>query len=318
MNESVARRRFSGVIPPLVTPLTDTGELDVDSLRRLIEHVLTGGASGVFLLGSTGEGTSFTSSERTALITTTVQLVAGRCPVLVGILSPGSRECAESARAAIDAGADALVASAPFYLGTNPVEVDRHYRFIAGAAGSIPLLAYDIPVRVHSKLPADVVIDLAADGVIAGVKDSSQDVAGIRRLLMAREARELTQLSILTGSENTADLSVQLGVDGIIPGLGNVEVASFERVIDYVRVGDLEKATVEQERIISLMRLHQAGDRTRIGASSAGVGAIKTALRLMDVIASAQVSEPLTTLDEAETASIKQVLIENGLLRAPQ
>ena len=308
--------RFSGVIPPLVTPLTDDGGLDLTSLQRLIEHVLDDGASGVFLLGSTGEGTSFTAAERTALITATVDQVAGRCPVLVGVLAPGSRETAESARAAIDAGADALVASAPFYVATDPGEIGRHYRVIAAAAGTTPVLAYDIPVRVHTKLPAEVLIDLAADGIIAGIKDSSQDVAGIRQLLMARESRGLSQLSVLTGSENTADLSVQLGVDGIIPGLGNIEVSSFGRVIDAVRAGDTQTALAAQERIISLMRLHQAGDRRRIGASSAGVGAIKAALRLLGVIDSVRVAEPLTPLDRAETASIEQVLIENGLLRA--
>lgn len=311
-----AGRRFSGVIPPLATPLTEAGALDLVSLRRLIDHVLARGAAGVFLLGSTGEGTSFTAAERAELITAAVDHVAGRCPVLVGVLEPGSRACAEQARAAVDAGATALVASAPFYVGIHPAELGSHYRTIGRAASATPLLAYDIPPRVHSTLPTDVVIDLAADGVLAGVKDSSQSVPAIRRLIMERDARGLTELCILTGSENTADLSIQLGADGIIPGLGNLDPAIFQRVIDLVRSGDREKATVEQERVIALMRLHSAGDRSRISASSAGVGAIKTALQLMGVIESAQVAEPLCPLDQAETATIEAVLVGGGLLRA--
>ncbi|WP_168207447.1 dihydrodipicolinate synthase family protein [Microlunatus elymi] len=308
-------RRFGGVIPPLVTPLTPAGDLDTDSLGRLIEHVFDGGASGVFLLGSTGEGTSFTIAEREQLIGAAVQHVAGRGPVLAGVLAPSTALAAELCRSSIDAGADALVAAAPFYVATHPVEVEQHYRLIAEVTGEIPLLAYDIPVRAGSKLPADVVLRLAEDTVIAGVKDSSGVITGLRKLILERERLGLTGFSILTGSENTADLCVLLGVDGIIPGLGNVEVATFVNIIELVRAGELEKAELEQQRLLTLMEVLGVPDQRRMSSSSASIGAVKGALQVLGVIDSVQVAPPLLPIEAAEIAGVREVLIRSGVLQ---
>jgi 4-hydroxy-tetrahydrodipicolinate synthase len=307
--------RLTGVIPPLVTPLTPTGELDVESLGRLIEHVFEGGAGGVFLLGSTGEGTSFTTGERNRLIRSTVELVGGRGPVLAGVLAPSTALARELCRSSIDAGATALVAAAPFYIGTHPAEVEQHYRLISTTAGEIPLLAYDIPVRAGSKLPAEVIIRLAADGVISGIKDSSGVITGLRKLILERERVGLSELSILTGSENTADLCVLLGVDGIIPGLGNVDVATFVKIIELVRAGELAKAELEQRRLLSLMDILGVPDQRRMSASSASVGAVKGALRALGVLDSVQVAPPLMPVAETEIARIREVLIHAGLLQ---
>ncbi|HEY9293611.1 MAG TPA: dihydrodipicolinate synthase family protein [Microlunatus sp.] len=307
--------RFTGVIPPLVTPLTPTGELDTESLGRLVDHVFDGGARGVFLLGTTGEGTSFTTGQREQLITATVQQVAGRGPVLAGVLAPSPAVAAELCRSSIDAGASALVAAAPFYVATHPAEVEQHYRLIGRATGEIPLLAYDIPDRAGSKLPAEVVLRLAADGVISGIKDSSGFIPGLRKLILEREQRGLTGLSILTGSENTADLCVLLGVDGIIPGLGNIEVATFVKIIELVRAGELARAELEQRRLLTLIEVLGVPDQRRMSGSSSSVGAVKAALQVLGVIDSVQVAPPLSPVDAAETGRIREVLIRAGVLQ---
>ena len=307
--------RFRGVIPPLVTPLTPTGELDIESLGRLIDHVFDGGAGGVFLLGTTGEGTSFTSAERQQLITATVELVAGRGPVLAGILAPSTALASELCRSSIDAGASALVAAAPFYVATHPYEVEQHYRLIARAAEKTPLLAYDIPARAGSKLPTEVILQLAADGVIRGIKDSSGTIPGLRKLILERQRRGLSELSILTGSENTADLCVLLGVDGIIPGLGNIEVGTFINIIELVRAGELEKAALEQQRLLRLTDVLGVPDQRRMSGSSSSVGAVKGALQVLGVIDSVQVAPPLVPVDASEIRLIRDVLIEAGVLQ---
>ncbi|WP_195908967.1 dihydrodipicolinate synthase family protein [Microlunatus sp. Gsoil 973] len=305
---------ITGVIPPIVTPLTDGGDVDSGSLRRLIDHVLAEGARGVFVLGSTGEGTSFTAAQRTRVIELAADHLDGRGQLLAGVLAPSTAQTAELIPGAVAAGADAVVAAAPFYVATHAAEVDRHYRRLAEVAGPVPLVAYDIPPRVHSKLGAQVVIGLAADGVIAAVKDSSGDLPGLRGLLTERENHGITGFTILTGAEPTADVATALGVDGIIPGLGNLTVSPFVTILDVVSGGDLKAAAAAQAKILDLMAVFDVGDRGRISDSSATTGGIKSALVMMGVIDSAAVAEPLSRLDDSETARIRDLLVAAGLL----
>jgi 4-hydroxy-tetrahydrodipicolinate synthase len=93
--------------------------------------------------------------------------------------TPRVREHVQSVAAA---GADGVVVTAPFYARTHPAEIGRHFRLVADAS-PVPVVAYDIPSAVHSKLPAGLVLELAAQGVLAGLKDSSGDLGGFREVV---------------------------------------------------------------------------------------------------------------------------------------
>lgn len=307
---------LAGVLPPLVTPLDSGGALDRDSLARLVEHVLQAGCSGVFVLGTSGEGASFSAGQRTQLIGETVTRVAGRGPVLAGVLEPTTDRVIEQVGPAIDAGADALVVAAPFYNDPSPTELDRHFRLVRSATGAIPVIAYDIPSRVAgTKLSPGLLTALATDGVISGVKDSSGSIDSVRTMIIERRRAGLEQrLPIMTGSEATVDLAIGLGADGCIPGLGNVDPAGFVRLLDLVRSERAAEATAEQERLIGLMSITSVGDRGRMGGASAGIGSFKTALRLLGVLASATAAPPFDGLNDTEAESIGTILAEAGLL----
>src|SRR2546426_12586467 len=107
---------LTGIIPPLVTPLLARDELDVAGLVRLIEHVLAGGVSGLFILGTTGEGPSLSYRLRRELIECVCRQVKQRVPVLVGITDTAFVESVNVARASAEAGADAVVVAPPYYL----------------------------------------------------------------------------------------------------------------------------------------------------------------------------------------------------------
>src|SRR5262245_50772364 len=108
-------RRFSGIIPPLVTPLSDRDRLDHAGLERLVEHVIGGGVNGLFILGTTGEAPSLGYRLRRELIERVCRLTAGRVPVLVGITDTAFVESVAVAKSAADAGAAAAVLSTPYY-----------------------------------------------------------------------------------------------------------------------------------------------------------------------------------------------------------
>jgi len=304
---------LSGVVPPLVTPLTPEYDVDTASLARLIEHQLTGGVDGVFVLGTSGEGTFLTDEQRQVVLETTVSEVSGQVPVLAGVIDASTARAGAQLAAALKAGVDGVVATAPFYAATHPAEIERHFTRLATVAGDTPLYAYDIPPRVGAKLPASLMISLGERGVIAGVKDSSGQEMSLRRLVLDRRDAGLSGFAIMTGSEVTVDSSLAFGVDGVVPGLGNVDPGGYVRLFDAAAAGDFAAARVEQDRLIRLFEIIDVADRSRMGASSAALGAFKAGLYLLGVIACPVTAYPSIPLNEAEIEAIRPLLERAGL-----
>ncbi|WP_328951091.1 dihydrodipicolinate synthase family protein [Streptomyces sp. NBC_00184] len=304
--------RYSGVIPPVVTPLTVDGELDRPSLERVVEHLLDGGVTGLFALGSSGETAYLTPGQQDEVIKVIVSAAAGQVPVIVGAIETTTNRAIERARSAATLGADAVVVTAPFYTRTSDQEIDRHFRDVA-AAIELPLLAYDVPVCVHSKLTPELLLPLAADGVLAGVKDSSGDDGSFRRLAIG--ARELPDFSVLTGHELVVDAMMLGGADGSVPGLGNVDPHGYVRLHHAAVTGDWAAAKAEQDRLVALFDIIRAARPGTASATAAGLGAFKTALMLRGVITTNVMSPPMRRLDAAETATVADCLDRAGLSR---
>ncbi|MFE7315701.1 dihydrodipicolinate synthase family protein [Streptomyces sp. NPDC057555] len=311
-----------GVIPPVCTPLDPHGEVDTASLTRLVGHLLDAGVHGLFALGSTGEAAYLTNHQRATVLETVATAAAGRVPVLAGVLDTTTARVLEHARTAAALGADALVATAPFYTRTHPRETAAHFRRLR-AATDLPLIAYDIPVSVHSKLSPALVRELAEDGTLAGLKDSSGDDGALRRLLVAlggrtaRQAGPAPAFAVLTGSELTADAALLAGADGVVPGLGNVDPAGYVRLYEAARAGDWPRAAAEQERLVALFGLTDTGPEAEMGRSSSALGGFKAALQLLGVIARRDTAAPQIPLGEASRTEVGRHLTEAGLHPVP-
>ncbi|GAA5153089.1 dihydrodipicolinate synthase family protein [Pseudonocardia eucalypti] len=299
--------RLRGVIPPLVTPLDETGEVDRDSLRRLIGYQLEAGVHGVFLGGSSGEIALLDDGQRRTVVEIAVAEVAGAVPVLVGAIDTGTRRVVEQARRAAALGADAAVVTAPFYVRPHADEIVEHFRLVH-AAVDLPLVAYDIPPAVSVRLTPDVVEAIAEAGFVVGLKDSSGDLSNFRENL-----RRLPEFPILTGSELFADLAVRLGAAGIVPGLGNVDPHGYLRLYQAASAGRLAEATAEQDRLAQLFTITEVADRGRIGSTAGALGAFKAAMAARGMIAHGRTNQPLLPLDEAEIKTIAEILREVGL-----
>jgi 4-hydroxy-tetrahydrodipicolinate synthase len=284
-----------GVVPPVCTPLDARGEVDTASLTRLVGQV---------------DGLA---------LETVVTATAGRVPVLAGVIDTTTPRVVQHARIASELGADALVATAPFYTRTHPKEIAGHFRRLR-ADVDLPLFAYDIPVAVHAKLSAALVRELAEDGTLAGLKDSSGDEGGLRRLVVELGGREgrargpVPHFSVLTGSELTVDAALLAGADGVVPGLGNVDPAGYVRLYDAARAGDWTLAAREQERLIELFAMVDAGPEHEMGRSSSALGSFKEALRLLGVVDHGATVFPQLPLSAGSVAFVAERLRGAGLL----
>jgi 4-hydroxy-tetrahydrodipicolinate synthase len=306
-------RSLTGVIPPVCTPLTPRYEVDTGSLTRLVDHLLDGGVDALFVLGSTSEVAFLPDGHRRVVLETVVGHVAGRVPVLAGAIDMTTLRVLDHVASAVAAGVDGIVATAPFYARTHPAEIKAHFRTIAERAG-VPLYAYDLPASVHTKLGADLVLDLAAEGVLAGVKDSSGDEGGLRSVILGRRDRpDVPPFSVLTGGELTVDGALWMGADGVVPGLGNVDPHGYVRLVRAASAGDWVAARTEQERLLRLFEFVTVGGG-RMGGSASALGAFKAALFLRGVIDHPTTAPPQTPLDEDEIARVGKYLAAAGLV----
>ncbi len=302
--------RFDGVIPPVVAPLTADGELDVASYERHINRMVDAGVDGLFILGSSGEVVFSTDERRKQIITETMRIVEGRVPVLVGVIDTTTPRVIEHAKVARELGADAIVATAPFYAIVGPKEIERHFRLIKQAV-DLPLFAYDIPVCVHVKLSPAMILDLARDGVLQGVKDSSGDDVSFRNLALLRTEQGL-DLSLLTGHEVVVDGAYMSGADGCVPGLGNVDPKVYVEQWQARKAGDWERVRELQDYAARLMRITSV-PVGEVGFG-AGVGGFKTALMLLGVFETNTMPEPVVALEGSNVEAVAGVLRQTGLL----
>jgi 4-hydroxy-tetrahydrodipicolinate synthase len=302
-----------GLVPPVVTPLAESGEVDTVSLEKVVARLIEAGSSGLFALGSSGETAYLEDDQRDLALEVIIKTASGLVPVIAGAIEPATARTVGRIRAAERLGAQAVVATAPFYTIVGPAEVERHFRAVH-AATDLPLFAYDIPVCVHHKLSNELVVSLAQDGVLHGIKDSSGDDVGFRQLLLLLEEAGLPNFSTLTGHEVMVDAMLFAGAKGSVPGLANVDPAGYARLHAAVAAGEVATARVEQERLIRLFRIVNAADPATTAGFTRGAGSFKTALAVLGVISSNAISMPSRRLDEAEAGRIRDILESVGLL----
>ncbi|MER8505910.1 dihydrodipicolinate synthase family protein [Mesorhizobium sp. M0894] len=302
---------FTGVVPPVVTPLNADFSIDFPSFTRTIENLLDGGVHGLFVLGSTSEVVFHDEAGRRAILEHAVKVNNGRVPIFAGVIDPTTDRVINHARIARSAGADAIVVTAPFYTRTSQPEIGDHFRYIKDAI-DLPVIAYDIPVCVHIKLERKTTVGLAREGAIAGIKDSSGDDGNLRYVL--KDMADDPGFFGMTGSEILVDSALAMGAHGVVPGLANVDPHGYVRLWKLTQAGQHAEARLEQERLLKLFEIVWIS-LGRTSAGSAGVGAFKAAMKSLGIIASNTMARPQRSLNGEETAKIDMILRDVGLLR---
>lgn len=289
---------LKGIVPPLITPLKERDELDVDGVEKLVEHVLGGGVHGLFLLGSTGEAPGLSYRLRKELVERVCKQVNGRVPVLVGITDSSIVEALQVADCAAEAGASAVVASTPFYFPAGQEELIGYFEHLS-ADLPLPLVLYNMPGFTKTMISTETVHRLAEDPKIIGIKDSSCDMIHFHRLLLDRPARE--DWSMMMGPEELLAESVLMGADGGVCGGANLAPRLFVDLYNAALDADVDKI-----RLLQRQALHLGNTLYRIGKhSSSMIKGIKCTLSLMG-ICDDYMADPSTRFHESERAMIKE------------
>ena len=227
-------KRIKGIIPPMVTPLKDEKELDVEGCIRLTEHIVSGGVGGLFILGTTGEAQSLSHSLRSEFVGLVCKQVAGRVPVLVGISDTAIEESLALAEKAWECGAAGVVAAAPYYLAPSQQEMIEYFTELADRV-KLPLYLYNMPSCVKVFLEVGTVVKLAGHPNIAGLKDSSANMTYFQKLLYLFRDKDF---ALYMGPEEMTAAAVMAGADGGINGGANLCPELYTEMYEAARAHD--------------------------------------------------------------------------------
>ena len=210
---------LAGVIPPMLTPLTATEEVDHPAVQRLVDFLIAGGVHGLFILGSLGEGAYLRSAVKRELAEITVRAAAGRVPVIAGVLETSTARVVEDMKRLALPGIAAYVVTTPYYYGGfGAGDLREHFRRVAEATDR-PILAYNIPVNTHVTMKAELMLQLAGIPNIVGVKDSGGDWFEDQLLLLRQRP---AGFRVFQGNQTYSGVSLLAGADGLVPGHANV------------------------------------------------------------------------------------------------
>ncbi len=296
---------LTGIIPPMITPLRDRDTLDVAGLEKLIEHMLTSGVSGLFILGTTGEGPSLSYRLRRELIEHTCRQARGRVPVLVGITDTAFVESVNVARWAADAGANAVVVAPPYYLPEGQPELQEYLDHLVPEL-PLPLFLYNMPALTKVSFELETVRRAMDNPRIVGLKDSSGNMIYLHRAVGLLKYRP--DWTLLVGPEEMLADAVFAGGHGGVNGGANFHPRLYVELFQAAQAGNTARA---RELHAQVMRI--SDNLYRIGHHpSAIIKGIKCALALLGVCDDFM-AEPFHRFREPERGRVRQLLTELDL-----
>jgi 4-hydroxy-tetrahydrodipicolinate synthase len=242
----MARPRFKGAIPALVTPFKD-GAIDEAAFRALVERQIKGGVQALVPVGTTGESTTLSHEEHRRVVEICVQTAAGRAPVIAGAGSNSTEEAIGLVRHAKEVGADAALVVTPYYNRPSQEGLYRHYHAIHEAV-DLPLILYNVPTRTSVDMSNETVARLAKLPNVVGIKDATSDLA--RPSVMRHTCGE--DFVLLSGEDASALGYMAHGGHGCISVTVNVAPDAMSGLIDACLEGDFKTALAWQDKLIGL------------------------------------------------------------------
>ena len=291
-------KQYRGVVVPMVTPVTEQGNLDTNAVARVVNFFAEAGVSPL-LMGTTGEGNSVSRKDGLLFVETAVQAAAKRITIYAGLTGNCFSEQTEQAEAYTKAGADVIVATLPTYYALTPEQMEHYYRSLADCITG-PLMLYNILATTHMSIPVEVIRRLADHPNIVGLKDSERDMERMAQCIEIAKGRE--DFCYFCGWAAQSAHSLELGGDGIVPSTGNYVPEMFQQLYEAAVNGDMQTANRLQEETNEIAKIYQK-DRT-LGQSLA---ALKVMMGTKG-LCGPDMLMPLTRLTSEEEKAIKNSL----------
>lgn len=290
---------IAGSMVALVTPMDAQGNLDWDSLSKLVDFHLQEGTNAIVAVGTTGESATLDVNEHIEVIRRVVTQVAGRIPVIAGTGANSTREAIELTTNAKIAGADACLLVTPYYNKPTQEGLYQHFRAIAEAV-DIPQILYNVPGRTACDMQAETVIRLSSVKNIIGIKEATGDLQRAKAILAGVPGDFL----VYSGDDATAVELILLGAKGNISVTANVAPRAMSQMCAAAMAGDAAKAREIHETLMPLNKtLFIESNPIPVKWALHEMGLMPDGIRL-----------PLTWLSAACHEPLRQAMRQSGVL----
>jgi len=290
---------ITGSLVALVTPMREDGAVDHEALAKIVDRAVDGGTAAIVSVGTTGESSTLDVAEHTDVIRRTVEVVAGRVPVIAGTGANSTAEAVHLTKAAKAAGADAALLVTPYYNKPPQEGLYRHFRTVAEAV-DLPQYLYNVPGRTAVDMLPSTVERLAAVPNIVGLKEALGDLDRVRDLV----ALQLPDFALYSGDDATARAAILAGFHGDISVTANVAPGAMARMCAAALAGDAELAAGIDADLAGLHRsLFAEPNPIPVKWALTEMGLIPPGIRL-----------PLVPLDEMHHEDVRAALRSAGLL----
>jgi 4-hydroxy-tetrahydrodipicolinate synthase len=290
---------FRGSLVALVTPMTESGDVDLVAFGRLLDWHVKQGTDGIVVAGTTGESATVTAPETAELLQIAVQRVGGRMPVIAGTGSNSTAEAIERTRSACELGVDGVLVVTPYYNRPPQEGLYRHFSMVADAA-SVPLILYNVPSRTACDLLPETVERLSAHPQIIGIKEATGSIDRGREIL----ARCGDDFLLLSGDDPTCRELAGAGAQGVVTVTGNVAPRLMHEMMVAALAGDADTARELDGRL--------AGLHTALFVEPNPIPA-KWALQRLGLIGPG-IRLPLVELGEAHRESVLAAMRRAGVI----
>jgi len=289
---------FRGSLVALVTPMTESGDVDHVAFGRLLDWHVREGSDGVVIAGTTGESPTVSALEVAELLQIAVQRVGGRMPIIAGTGGNSTAESIERTRAACELGVDGVLVVTPYYNRPPQEGLYRHFSLVTDAA-SVPLILYNVPSRTACDLLPETVERLSFHPQVIGIKEATGSIERGREIL----SRCGDDFLLLSGDDASCRELVGAGAQGVITVTGNVAPRMMHDMMEAALSDDPVAARELDERL--------AGLHTALFVESNPIP-VKWALGRLGLIGPG-IRLPLVTLSEAHQATVQAAMRRAGV-----
>lgn len=286
---------ITGSIVALVTPMTETGDIDWAALERLIDWHIANGTQALGLVGTTGEASTLSHPEHREVIRFGVSHAGGRIPIMAGTGSNSTLEAVELTVSAAEAGADCALLVTPYYNRPTQEGLYQHFKAVAGAI-NLPIVLYNVPSRTGCDLSAETTLRLSQIENIVGLKDATGDVARGAALIQALPEG----FGVYSGDDGTTCDLLEVGAAGCISVTANVAPAQMADMCKLALAGDMASARAIDDQVRALHgTLFLEPNPIPVKYAMGKMGLIEPTMRL-----------PLTPLSEAHWDTLNKAIDE--------
>lgn len=290
---------FKGSGVALITPFDNNGDIDYDTLEKLIEFQINSGTDAIISCGTTGEASVLTDKEHIECVKFTVDKVNGRIPVIAGTGSNDTRHAVTLSNDAKQLGVDGLLLTTPYYNKTTQKGLIEHYKFIAESVRGLPIIIYNVPSRTSLNITPATAYELSKVENIVAIKEASGNISQVAEIATLCGS----EFDIYSGNDDQIIPTLSLGGKGIISVLANIVPKDVHNLCQKYFDGDLKGSLDMQLNMFNLIK-----------ALFMEVSPIpvKTAMELMGYNVG-RCRMPLSTMETENVKKLKYEMIKYGI-----